>query len=86
MRRTNYFVQVPRSHVPGSWSKSSNRGQSDFVVVVLSSKLTWITLVLKMADDRDKSDLEFTTADLQKRIANAFDIFDHESNKTVDVR
>ncbi|XP_065051477.1 dynein regulatory complex protein 8-like [Rhopilema esculentum] len=39
-----------------------------------------------MAEDREKSDLEHTTADLQKRIADAFDIFDHESNKTVDVR
>eukprot|EP00112_Aurelia_sp_Birch-Aquarium-sp1_P021577 Seg585.3 transcript_id=Seg585.3/GoldUCD/mRNA.D3Y31 product="Dynein regulatory complex protein 8" protein_id=Seg585.3/GoldUCD/D3Y31 len=41
-----------------------------------------------MADEkeREKSDLENTTADLQKRIADAFDIFDHESNKTVDVR
>lgn len=25
-------------------------------------------------------------AELQKKIAEAFDIFDHESNKTVDVR
>lgn len=39
-----------------------------------------------MADDKDKSEVENTTADLQKRIADAFDIFDHESNKTVDVR
>ncbi|XP_032225225.2 dynein regulatory complex protein 8 [Nematostella vectensis] len=27
-----------------------------------------------------------TTAELQKKISDAFDIFDHESNKTVDVR
>ena len=27
-----------------------------------------------------------SAADLQKRISDAFDIFDHESNKTVDVR
>eukprot|EP00794_Sanderia_malayensis_P017327 gene17327-19060_t len=39
-----------------------------------------------MADEREKSDLEHTTADLQKRIADAFEIFDHESNRTVDVR
>jgi alkyl hydroperoxide reductase subunit AhpC len=25
-------------------------------------------------------------ADIQKRITEAFDMFDHESNKTVDVR
>lgn len=25
-------------------------------------------------------------SDLQKKISDAFDIFDHESNKTVDVR
>lgn len=25
-------------------------------------------------------------ADIQKKITDAFDIFDHESNKTVDVR
>lgn len=39
-----------------------------------------------MADDKDKADIESTTAELQKRIADAFGIFDHESNKTVDVR
>ena len=39
-----------------------------------------------MADERKKSEVENATADLQKRIADAFDIFDHESNKTVDVR
>ena len=27
-----------------------------------------------------------SAAELQKTIADAFDIFDHESNKTVDVR
>lgn len=27
-----------------------------------------------------------SAAELQKKIAEAFDIFDHESNKTVDVR
>ena len=41
---------------------------------------------INMADEREKTDVENTTADLQKRIADAFDIFDHESNKTVDVR
>ena len=40
----------------------------------------------KMAEEREKSDVESATAELQKRIADAFDIFDHESNKTVDVR
>jgi len=39
-----------------------------------------------MAEEREKSDVENATADLQKKIADAFDIFDHESNKTVDVR
>ena len=27
-----------------------------------------------------------SAAELQKRISDSFDIFDHESNKTVDVR
>ena len=30
--------------------------------------------------------LDSLVADIQKRITEAFDIFDHESNKTVDVR
>ncbi|XP_071490588.1 dynein regulatory complex protein 8-like [Diadema antillarum] len=34
------------------------------------------------ADEKEKSLL----ADIQKKITDAFDIFDHESNKTVDVR
>ena len=43
-------------------------------------------LECNMAEDREKSDVENATAELQKKIADAFDIFDHESNKTVDVR
>ncbi|XP_013416114.1 EF-hand calcium-binding domain-containing protein 2 [Lingula anatina] len=37
-----------------------------------------------MADEKESS--ESMIADVQKRITDAFDIFDHESNKTVDVR
>ena len=29
---------------------------------------------------------ESMLADIQKKVTEAFDIFDHESNKTVDVR
>ena len=33
-----------------------------------------------------ESDQETTTTELKRKIRDAFDIFDHESNKTVDVR
>merc|ERR1711976_590111 len=42
-----------------------------------------------MADkpaDEAKESAESLLADIQKKITDAFDIFDHESNKTVDVR
>ena len=34
----------------------------------------------------EASDQETMTAELKRKIGEAFDIFDHESNKTVDVR
>ncbi|XP_059376975.1 dynein regulatory complex protein 8-like [Carassius carassius] len=34
----------------------------------------------------DKYNAETIITEAQKRISNAFDVFDHESNKTVDVR
>ena len=34
----------------------------------------------------DKEGVESSTATMQKRIRDSFDIFDHEGNKTVDVR
>ncbi|XP_078504928.1 dynein regulatory complex protein 8 [Lissotriton helveticus] len=37
-----------------------------------------------MADDKDVA--EAMVADLHKKITEAFDVFDHETNKTVDVR
>ncbi|XP_005992995.1 dynein regulatory complex protein 8 [Latimeria chalumnae] len=37
-----------------------------------------------MAEDKETADAMI--ADLQKKITEAFDVFDHESNKTVDVR
>ncbi|CAH1792161.1 unnamed protein product [Owenia fusiformis] len=38
-----------------------------------------------MAEDT-KENAESLLADIQKKVTDAFDIFDHESNKTVDVR
>ncbi|XP_053314773.1 dynein regulatory complex protein 8 [Spea bombifrons] len=37
-----------------------------------------------MAEEKDAA--EALVTDLQKKITDAFDVFDHESNKTVDVR
>ncbi|CAG5126045.1 unnamed protein product [Candidula unifasciata] len=37
-------------------------------------------------DNKDKDAGDNLLASIQKKIADAFDIFDHESNKTVDVR
>ncbi|KAG8583242.1 hypothetical protein GDO81_008333 [Engystomops pustulosus] len=37
-----------------------------------------------MAEEKDAADS--LVSDLQKRITEAFEVFDHESNKTVDVR
>ncbi|KAM8946269.1 dynein regulatory complex protein 8 [Pelodytes ibericus] len=37
-----------------------------------------------MADEKDAA--EALVSDLQKKITDAFDVFDHESNRTVDVR
>ncbi|XP_075851649.1 dynein regulatory complex protein 8 isoform X1 [Microcebus murinus] len=37
-----------------------------------------------MADDRDRE--EAVVAELHKKIKDAFEVFDHESNNTVDVR
>ncbi|ELT88829.1 hypothetical protein CAPTEDRAFT_195790 [Capitella teleta] len=36
--------------------------------------------------DEGKENAESMLADIQKKVSDAFDIFDHESNKTVDVR
>lgn len=44
---------------------------------------------MSSAVEQDKPAAENTdssAAELQKKISDAFDIFDHESNKTVDVR
>ncbi|WAR19408.1 DRC8-like protein [Mya arenaria] len=37
-------------------------------------------------DDQQKDNTDSLVADIHKRITEAFDLFDHESNKTVDVR
>ena len=39
-----------------------------------------------MADPEAKENVESLLNDTQKKVTEAFDIFDHESNKTVDVR
>merc|ERR1712087_37769 len=44
------------------------------------------TLVNIMADDQKENATDSMIAETQKKITEAFDIFDHESNKTVDVR
>ena len=53
------------------------------------SKMADETVASPTAISEEKSSAEggdSTAAELQKKIADAFDIFDHESNKTVDVR
>ncbi|XP_013069239.1 dynein regulatory complex protein 8-like [Biomphalaria glabrata] len=37
-------------------------------------------------DNKKKDNADSIVAEIQKKITDAFDIFDHESNKTVDVR
>ncbi|KAL3872999.1 hypothetical protein ACJMK2_036162 [Sinanodonta woodiana] len=37
-------------------------------------------------EEQQKDNADSLIADIQKKITEAFDIFDHESNKTVDVR
>ncbi|XP_006063593.1 dynein regulatory complex protein 8 isoform X2 [Bubalus kerabau] len=39
-----------------------------------------------MADDRDRDGTEVAVAEFHKKIKEAFEVFDHESNNTVDVR
>nr|XP_058924238.1 dynein regulatory complex protein 8 isoform X1 [Kogia breviceps] len=39
-----------------------------------------------MADDGDKEGTEIAVAEFHKKIKEAFEVFDHESNNTVDVR
>lgn len=39
-----------------------------------------------MAADKEKESAENMLAEFEKKISEAFDIFDHEANKTVDVR
>ncbi|XDA81562.1 hypothetical protein R6Z07F_011491 [Ovis aries] len=39
-----------------------------------------------MADDRDRDGTEIAVAEFHKKIKEAFEVFDHESNNTVDVR
>ncbi|KAM9706646.1 dynein regulatory complex protein 8 isoform 1-T1 [Dama dama] len=39
-----------------------------------------------MADDRDRDGTELAVAEFHKKIKEAFEVFDHESNSTVDVR
>ncbi|XP_028611085.1 dynein regulatory complex protein 8 [Grammomys surdaster] len=40
----------------------------------------------KMAEEKDAEGTEAVVADLHKKIKEAFEVFDHESNNTVDVR
>merc|ERR1711860_72120 len=42
--------------------------------------------VNNMANEEQKENADSLLADIQKRITDAFDIFDNENNKTVDVR
>ncbi|XP_003130614.1 EF-hand calcium-binding domain-containing protein 2 isoform X3 [Sus scrofa] len=39
-----------------------------------------------MADDREREGTEIAVAEFHKKIKEAFEVFDHESNNTVDVR
>ena len=39
-----------------------------------------------MAEEADKKPTDPLVAEASKRVEEAFDLFDHESNKTVDVR
>ncbi|XP_019382893.1 PREDICTED: EF-hand calcium-binding domain-containing protein 2 [Gavialis gangeticus] len=39
-----------------------------------------------MAEEKEGAAAEAAIADIQKKITEAFEVFDHESNKTVDVR
>ncbi|XP_031294358.1 dynein regulatory complex protein 8 isoform X2 [Camelus dromedarius] len=39
-----------------------------------------------MADERDRESTEIAVAELHKKIKEAFEVFDQESNNTVDVR
>ncbi|XP_065791662.1 dynein regulatory complex protein 8 isoform X3 [Muntiacus reevesi] len=39
-----------------------------------------------MADDRDRDGTELAVAEFHRKIKEAFEVFDHESNSTVDVR
>merc|ERR1712179_625333 len=43
-------------------------------------------IVNNMAADEQKENADSLLADIQKRVTDAFDIFDNENNKTVDVR
>ncbi|XP_065791665.1 dynein regulatory complex protein 8 isoform X5 [Muntiacus reevesi] len=38
-----------------------------------------------MADDRDRDGTELAVAEFHRKIKEAFEVFDHESNSTVDV-
>ncbi|XP_024431860.1 dynein regulatory complex protein 8 isoform X2 [Desmodus rotundus] len=39
-----------------------------------------------MADDKEKEGKEIVVAELHRKIKEAFEVFDHEANNTVDVR
>lgn len=39
-----------------------------------------------MADDKEREHPEIAVAELHKKIKEAFEVFDHEVNNTVDVR
>nr|KAF6302482.1 EF-hand calcium binding domain 2 [Pipistrellus kuhlii] len=39
-----------------------------------------------MADEKEKETSELQVADMQRKIKEAFEVFDHELNNTVDVR
>ena len=64
------------------WMMSSNRPQA------VGARLSWCRLdnnaINNMAAQMENS--EQSAAAIQKSISAAFDIFDHESNKTVDMR
>ncbi|XP_036869592.2 dynein regulatory complex protein 8 [Manis javanica] len=40
----------------------------------------------KMADDKEREGTELAVAEFHKKIKEAFEVFDHESNNTVDMR
>ena len=52
----------------------------------MADQTVTLTSVANSEEKSSAEGAESIAAELQKRISDAFDIFDHESNKTVDVR